>query len=110
MSDVDTRVHDAARPMSLPEAATRYGVCLAGLVLGFWGAAQLESEMLGMLTFMGYFIAGFHLNRNVLRRVVDWHPMYNTLENVTNAKLYMFFLWPLAYLGLIFRLFIDEVL
>lgn len=37
-------------------------------------------------------------------------PLYNTLYNVTSAKLKFFFFWPLTYLFLFMRLGINKVL
>ena len=57
-----------------------------------------------------YLIFGFLLNRLVLREIIAWHPMYNTIENVSSAKLNFFFLWPIAYANLFIRLAINKVL
>src|SRR5699024_2280747 len=46
----------------------------------------------------------------VLRKVIEWHPMYNTLGNVTSDKLKFFFLWPITYFLLFIRLGVNKVL
>lgn len=59
---------------------------------------------------LGYLVCGFILNRIVLRRLVEWHPMHNTLSNVSQAKLSSLLLWPLSYPVLFFRLGVDRIL
>jgi len=63
----------------------------------FWGIANIE-----------YLFAGFYLNRAVLRRLIEWHPMYNTLENVAKAKIIAFLLWPFVYAKLFIQLAIIK--
>ncbi|MCP3943443.1 MAG: hypothetical protein GY710_18450 [Desulfobacteraceae bacterium] len=62
------------------------------------------------IVFPLYFISGFVMNRIVLRRCVNWHPVYNTLENVAGSKLRMFLFWPLSYLALFFKLAVMKAL
>lgn len=51
-----------------------------------------------------YFVAGIFLNRVVFRSLVDMHPIYSTLANVSNSKLKQMLFWPLSYPLLFFRL------
>jgi hypothetical protein len=51
-----------------------------------------------------YFICGFVMNRVVLRGLIEWHPVYNTIENVSRSKLRYIFFWPIAYPILFFQL------
>lgn len=62
----------------------------------------------GIIAFIAYFIFGFMLNRVVLRGLIEWHPTYNTLENVSSAKLGMMGLWPIRYPGLFFQLLVSK--
>jgi len=64
----------------------------------------------GMITFIAYLAFGYVLNRVVLRNLIEWHPMYNTIENVSGAKLSSFFLWPFSYASLFFKLAVNKVL
>lgn len=53
---------------------------------------------------VAYFTFGFIINRFVLRGLVEWHPVYNTLENVFSSKLQAFIFWPIVYPILFFKL------
>lgn len=64
----------------------------------------------GIIAFIAYIAFGFVLNRVVLRGLIEWHPMYNTIENVSSAKLSSFALWPLSYAALFFKLAVNKVL
>lgn len=57
-----------------------------------------------------YLAIGVALNRLVLRRLVEWHPMHNTLGEVANAKLSSVLFWPLSYLFLFCSLAINKLL
>jgi hypothetical protein len=51
-----------------------------------------------------YIVGGVYLNRWVLRRIIIWHPIYDTVENVYKGKLQMFALWPISYPILLLKL------
>lgn len=71
---------------------------------GFFLLAVSTGWFPGILAALSYLVCGFLLNRIVLRELVDWHPMYDTLHNVSSAKLGMLQLWPIRYPVLFFRL------
>lgn len=73
-------------------------------------ASTYSSSTLTNLAFLCYFGAGIYLNRSVLRKIIEWHPMYNTIENVSSAKVKYFLFWPIAYLFLFIRLGINKVI
>lgn len=54
--------------------------------------------------------AGIYLNRKVLGKIVEWHPMYDTLEGVASDKLRFFIFWPVSYLALFSRIIVNRVL
>jgi len=56
-----------------------------------------------------YFVGAFHLMR-VLPGIVEWHSIYNTLDNVVSTKLRLFFFWPITFGKLLFSLFVNSVL
>lgn len=64
-----------------------------------WPLVVLFSEYLGV---------GVYLNRVVLRGLIEWHPIYNTVENVSSGKLKMLLLWPITYPFLFIRLGIAQ--
>jgi hypothetical protein len=80
---------------------------LAGMGCAAWA---LHSMPLAYAAGLYYLVAGFFLSRVVLRGLVLWLPYYYTLTNVTGTKLHFFFMWPLAYLALFFRLAVNKVL
>jgi energy-converting hydrogenase Eha subunit E len=63
-----------------------------------------------LLALFVYIAIGVVMSRVVMRRMVQWHPMYDTLYNVTSAKLGMVALWPLQMGSLLFRLTVNKVL
>ncbi len=107
MSEQEAR--PARHPTSLQSGAAVY----AGLLVAWLGMLKLAMSTAwfpnGAL--IAYHLAaGFVLNRWVLRDLVQWHPQHATLNNVVKAKLSAFFLWPLAYAGILIRMLIDKVL
>ncbi len=52
--------------------------------------------------------AGIYLNRTVLRGLIGWHPIYDTLDNVAGEKFKMLLLWPLAYPTLFIKLLVAK--
>lgn len=96
--------------MRLRVAFFHWGACLGAFILLVAIASSFSSGFFGGLAFFFYMGAGFYLSRAVLRKIIEWHPMYNTLYNVTSDKLKFFFLWPTMYLFLFIRLGINKVL
>ncbi|MGV8891724.1 MAG: hypothetical protein ACOH2K_01990 [Burkholderiaceae bacterium] len=58
----------------------------------------------GAIPFLAYFVFGFIMNRMVLRGLIEWHPIHNTIENVSGSKLRSLIFWPIVYLALFFKL------
>ncbi len=96
--------------MRLRVAFLHWAGCLGVFVLLVVLASSFGSSLFGNLAFLFYIGAGFYLSRAVLRKIIEWHPMYNTLYNVTSDKLKFFFLWPITYFFLFVRLGINKVL
>lgn len=79
--------------------------------MGMIGVAGEKHEWISPGIIIGtYFACGFVLNRVVLRGLVEWHPVYNTLSNVSRSKLQTFFLWPWSYPVLFFKLAVVKIL
>jgi len=57
-----------------------------------------------------YVASGFVMTRIVMRGLIEWHPHYNTLDNVFSTKLSMFVLWPLQMPMLLFKLMVNKVM
>lgn len=107
MSDNETQARDSS--MSLRKGIGIYTAFLASFII-LVNLSIAITWFPGSVAFFSYLIFGFLLNRIVLRGLIEWHPMYNTLQNVSSAKLSSFFLWPISYAGLFFRLAVNKVL
>lgn len=103
-------VSNEQQGMRLRAAFIHWAACLGVFILLVVLASSFESSIFGNLAFIFYLGAGFYLSRAVLRKVIEWHPMYNTLGNVTSDKLRFFFLWPITYFFLFIRLGVNKVL
>lgn len=57
-----------------------------------------------------YVACGFVMTRIVMRGLIEWHPNYNTLDNVFSAKVSMFLLWPFQMPALLFKLMVNKVM
>lgn len=88
--------------MKLREAFIHWVVCLV-IFIGMCFLSEL-------LAIIAYIAAGIYLNRRVLRKLIEWHPVHNTIDNVSSAKLGFFLLWPIRYFFLFMRLGITKVL
>jgi uncharacterized membrane protein len=105
----DPGVETQVTQMTLGKGIGIYMALLVGwLVLGsLFGvvAGSLGNDAIGKnFFFLTYFICGFVMNRVVLRGLIEWHPVYNTLYNVSRSKLKYLIFWPIAYPILFFRL------
>lgn len=96
--------------MQLRVAFVHYLVCLAILTVFVIAAGTINYQVVSSIALFAYLGCGFYLNRNVLRNLVEWHPMYDTLDNVANAKLGFFLFWPIKYLMLFIRLSINKAI
>lgn len=103
-------ISSSQQTMRTRSAFFRWAICLAILVALISLNTNADSSLYGDLAFIFYFAAGVYLNRSVLRRLVEWHPIYNTLGNVTSDKLRFFLLWPITYFFLFVRLGINKIL
>lgn len=88
--------------MSLLKAGGIYAAAI-GLHLALF---QFAPEV---TTFL-YLATGFVMTRYVMRGLVEWHPNYNTLNNVVGAKLKMFALWPIQMAILLVKLAFNRLL
>ncbi|ARV18578.1 hypothetical protein AEP_01634 [Curvibacter sp. AEP1-3] len=66
--------------------------------------------LLGSMFLIGYLAIGVFMSRYVMKHLVEWHPNYNTLDNVFSAKIWMVLAWPLRMLVLLFKLSANQVL
>jgi hypothetical protein len=93
----------------LLKAVVIYVICFFALLMLF-NIVQKMADVPRWVGVLGYFLIGIFLNVTVLRRLVEWHPMYNTIDNVSSAKLSAIAFWPISYPILFFKLFIAQYL
>ena len=89
--------------LKLSHAIAIYVGCLCILfsIIIFWTP---------VIAILAYFALGVFLNRIVLRRLIDWHPSFNTLSNVATTKLRTAVFWIVQYPILFWQLFIATFL
>lgn len=56
----------------------------------------------------GYIVIGVALNLVVLRNLIEFHPIYNTIEHQSGAKISMILLWPIKYPMLYMKIFVTK--
>ena len=89
----------AEEGMRLRVAFLHWAGCLAIFIALVALGSSFNSTGFKNTAFLFYFVAGFYLSRTVLKKIVEWHPVYDTLYNVTSSKLKFFFLWPITWLS-----------
>jgi len=110
---VEDSENQDAQAMRLRDAIKIYAICVAILTVAVLIAISLKSvspETSSCLSLISYCSCGIYLNRKVLRNLVEWHFMYNDVENVSSSKLTMATLWPFSYPALFIRLVIYKFL
>lgn len=82
-----------------------------------WGCFYAGLVIMGISAWIGfrmgaimYLAIGIFMSRFVMRRLIEWHPNYNTLYNVVSAKIWMVLLWPVRMLMLLLQLTANKVL
>ncbi|WCF29634.1 hypothetical protein [Xylella fastidiosa] len=101
MSEVEVQTQVAK--MTVGKGIGIYAALLVGFIV-LVKLAGAVSWFSGSIPFFAYFVFGFIMNRVVLRGLIEWHPIYNTIENVSGSKLSALIFWPISYLALFFRL------
>jgi hypothetical protein len=104
MTDTATNSEPA---LTLAKASGLYAAALAIFIVVFYLGVAV-SWFPGILTVIVFFALGVALSRVVLRGLVEWHPVYNTLENVSASKVRMLLAWPFAYPVLFFQLLVSK--
>lgn len=97
------QVGEGAPSLSLWQGWGCYG-------LGYVSLATLVWIRSPYISIPAYLCIGIMMSRFVMRRLVQWHPLYNTLHNVVSAKFWMVMLWPLNMLILLVKLSANRLL
>lgn len=106
MPEAEISKNPQGASMTMGKGFIIYLSCLFGLI--FLSLLSNLKWLPEIIPFVAYFVFGFILNRIVLRGLVSWHPVYNTLANVSKAKLGAFLLWPLSYFILFIKMAINK--
>lgn len=106
-ADQETGEIDGASSMGLGMAWLIY---LGAMVLWLGVVLLPNGPVTGILALTVHFGFGFVMTRYVMRGLIEFHPMHNTLANVFAAKLLMFLLWPLRMPVLLFKLTVSSSL
>lgn len=107
---MDTDIEQGSNVIKLRVAFLLWSICLVILFFVFVIGGYFNIQSIGTVALIFYLAAGVYLNRKVLANLIEWHPMYNTLDNVTSDKLKFFALWPLMYPVLFMKLGIQKLL
>lgn len=95
--------------LGLFKAVVIYVICFFALMMLF-NIVKKMPDVPRWGGVLGYFLIGIFLNIVLLRRLIEWHPMYDTIDNVSSAKLSAIAFWPISYPILFFKLFIAQYL
>ena len=99
------------QPMSLQAAFIHYAICFIIFGVTMSLSKMIFSTSISMIvSLIVYLGLGIYLSRAVLANLIEWHPVYSTLQNVASSKLKMLLLWPIQYLSLFFKLGVNKVL
>ena len=93
--------------MSLSKAWVLY--CLALLIFIALVYSLYKADLI-WFSIIPYPLIGIILNRIILRNLVAYHPIYNTLSNVANIKLTAVLAWPSFYIVILVKLMIVKYL
>lgn len=58
----------------------------------------------GFIPFVLYFAVGVYLTKVYLPQLIEFHPVWNTIDNLVGVKIRAILLWPLFYLILLMKL------
>lgn len=112
MSGTDEAPSAAAEDLEPEEASSEITLQTAWIIyavaLLVWIGTLVWS--VGPLFLPIYLVSGFIMTRMVMRKLIEFHPVYNTVANVFSAKLWMFLLWPLQMGILLFKLTFNRVM
>lgn len=62
------------------------------------------------IALIAYISCGILLNRTILRNLIEFHPVYNTLDNVFRYKWNMIVIWPIGYMFLLLKLSANKII
>jgi len=109
LADELTYYKEEPKPMRLRDGIGLYLACLLVMAVAFFAWLHLP-WFSGFALIGAYLACGLLLCRTILRRLVVWHPIYDTVDVVAATKLRFFFLWPITFGLLLTQLVIQKLL
>jgi hypothetical protein len=102
VNEASADTSEAEPSMTLLKAASIYAAAILVhiVLIKFWPDGIV----------LAYLMSGFVMTRIVMRGLIEWHPNYNTLDNVVSGKMSMFALWPIQMASLLFKLMFNKVM
>ncbi|MGH6637345.1 MAG: hypothetical protein ACREBY_01935 [Polaromonas sp.] len=85
-------------------------IYLGAMLLWIGSLLMPYGTVTGLISIVLYLGFGFVMTRYVMRDLIEFHPMYNTVANVFSAKIWMFLLWPIQMFILLFKLTVNSAL
>ena len=98
------------RKIGILQGIKSYAIALAMFALACVLAWNFDWPGEGISMVALYLGIGVWLGRSVFNRMIEWHPVYNTLENVSRVKLNFIGGWIFYYPFLFWRLWVAKVL
>ncbi len=89
---MEENINNQPQSLSLAQAWLLYAAAWIGLVAIWFVLASVEwllgsnSPWLFLALLLGYLGVGVMLNLKVLRKLVEWHPMYSTIGNCRRSN------------------------
>lgn len=108
-----SHVESEVREALADEPVAQPGMTLLTALLIYATAILIHIALIKFLPggiVLAYLASGFVMTRIVMRGLIEWHPNYNTLDNVVSAKMSMFALWPIQMPSLLFKLMFNKVM
>ncbi|MFC5522607.1 zinc ribbon domain-containing protein [Polaromonas jejuensis] len=120
MPQAAVQIMASEAPPSYPESGEAAGGSLGlgkawmiylGAALLCMGSLRMASgTVTGWVTVLIYLASSLVMTRYVMRNLIEFHPVHNTVGNVFSAKIWMFLLWPFHMLVLLFKLTVNRLL
>jgi len=110
MTDGNDSVNSSQGAMRVRMALVWYVAALFGVFCVIFPLAAGVSWFPGWIAVVAYLGAGVALNRGVFRRLVEWHPVWATIDNISSSKLRMLLFWPVNYPVLFMKLGVQKYL
>ncbi|MCT7360870.1 hypothetical protein [Thalassolituus pacificus] len=96
--------------MTIATGFKYYGIALCVFLLSIGLVYIFNYEAIKLIAAAIYISCGVFLNRTILRNLIEFHPVYSTLDNVFRYKWNMVVIWPIGYLFLLSKLGVNKLI